>query len=307
MKILQGGVPKCGNFWLYQIIQQVLQRTGYSTTSFIEQQPIYTLAKDWALNFPEQARIDVLDITDLQCSYRISSIYRMPIDDLQAYVAQTKHVWTHSPICKRSAEVLEQFSKKVYIIRDPRDRAISAARYYCSPYMLRYFPQEETDPKRFLQKNFEQLMHEWVWHVFDHLRLNRLHQIHLCFYEGFLLHFQQELDRLLHYLSLDLSDNQRNELAAAVHFSNLKKQNPKHLKKGECGYWMDQLTEEQLALSNIIAGPLLRYLGYPLERNQPMTYSTAFPHHDFALLKEEIVASQRPLYKTPLPDTQLPT
>ena len=149
MKILQGGVPKCGNFWLYQIIQQLLTRTGYDTTSFIRTQPIYELAKTWDLNYPSQASIDVLDVTDLQYSYRISSIFRMPIEDISAYVSRTNHVWTHSPICKRSGELLNLFDNKVYIVRDPRDRAISAAKYYTSDYMLKYYPQPEKNPERY--------------------------------------------------------------------------------------------------------------------------------------------------------------
>lgn len=296
MSILQGGVPKCGNFWLYQIIQQILTRNGQSTTGFIEQQPIYSLAKAWDLNFPGQARIDVLEITDLQLSYRISSIYRMPVEDLAHYIAQSPHIWTHSPVCKRSAEVLELFEKKVYIIRDPRDRALSAAKYYCSPYMLKYFPQEERDPGMFLQKNFRRLMHEWVWHVWDHLRLSRPHNIHIAFFEGFLSNFQQELGRLLDYLEVGLPQNQREELEKAVSFATLKKENPKHLKKGESGYWVGQLTDEKIEEAEIIAGPLLRYLNYPLTANQPMGFSSAPAHHDFESLKQEIIKSQEPLY-----------
>ena len=297
MKILQGGVPKCGNFWLYQIIQQILSRSGHSTTSFIEQQPIYSLAKEWELNFPEQSRIDVLEITDLQDVYRISSIYRMPIDNIADYVAQTNHVWTHSPICKRSGEVFEQFDKKVYIIRDPRDRALSAAKYYCSPYMLKYFPQEEKEHASFLDKNFEKLMHEWVWHVYDHLKYSQSYDIHITFYEGFLLDFQLHLAALLDYLKIDLEESQRHQLEEAVSFSSLKKKNPKHLKKGESGYWMDQLTDQQLEKADTITGPLLRFLGYPTARNQAMSYSTERPHQDFELLKQEIITSQQALYQ----------
>jgi len=296
MKILQGGAPKCGNFWLYQIIQQLLARTGRNTTSFIEQQPIYTLAKTWDLNYPSQASIDMLDISDLQCSYRISSVYRRPILNMEEYVAQTNHVWTHAPICKRSGEVLNLFDKKIYIIRDPRDRVISAAKYYTSDYMLKYYPQEEKDPERFLQKNFDSLMQEWVWHVFDHLRLSREYNIHIAFYEGFLLNFHQELVRLLDYLEIDLSEAQKEQLATDMSFAALKKENPKHLKKGQSGYWMDQLTEEQTERADIIAGPLIRYLSYPARKNQPMTFSPEPPHHNFEQLKQEIIASQAALY-----------
>ena len=297
MKILQGGAPKCGNFWLYQIIQHILTQTSQTPKSFIQRQPIYELAKTWDLNYPSQASIDVLDVTDLQYSYRISSIFRMPVEDINAYIDQTDHIWTHSPICKRSLELLGLLDKKVYILRDPRDRAISASRYYTSAYMLKYYPQEEQDAKRYLDKNFEQLMLEWVWHVYDHLRLSRQHNIHICLYEGFLLDFQSELARLLHYLGVEMGEAQREELQEAMSFATLKSKNPKHLKKGQSGYWMDQLTEEQVEQAEIIAGPLIRLLNYPTANNQPMTYSAQQPHPDFEQLKQEIISSQQPMYK----------
>jgi aryl sulfotransferase len=90
--------------------------------------------------------------------------------------------------------------------------------------MLKYYPQEEKDPKCFLEKNFEQLMHEWVWHVYDHLRLSRAYNIHITFYEAFLFDFPRELARLLDYLEMDLPPDQRAELAQAMHFSSLQKE-----------------------------------------------------------------------------------
>ncbi|MFD2515159.1 sulfotransferase domain-containing protein [Pontibacter locisalis] len=302
MKILQGGAPKCGNFWLYQIIQQILSRTGHDTTSFIQKQPIFDLAKDWDLNYPSQASIDVVDVTDLQYSYRISSIYRMPIVDLRKYIEQTNHVWTHSPICKKSGELLELFDKKVYIVRDPRDRAVSASKYYTSDYMLKYYPQEEKDPQRFLQRNFEELMQEWVWHVFDHLRLSQQYNIHICFYEGLLSDFQKELSLLLDYLEIDLDANERQDLQEAMSFAKLKSKNPKHLKKGQSGYWMEHLTEEQTEKAEVVAGPLIRFLGYPDHKDQEMTFSRIPSHQDFEELKQEIIASQHLLYQDQLPD-----
>ncbi|TPE46268.1 sulfotransferase domain-containing protein [Pontibacter mangrovi] len=297
MKILQGGAPKCGNFWLYQILQQVMQRSGHTVTSFIQRQPIYELAKTWELNYPSQASIDVLDVTDLQYSYRISSIFRMPLESIADYVEQTDHVWTHSPICKRSGELFSLFDKKVYIVRDPRDRAISAAKYYTSEYMLKYYPQELTDPQQYLEAHFEELMLEWVWHVFDHLRYSREHNIHIAFYEGFLLDFQGELARLLDYLEVDLSEKEREELQEAMSFATLKSKNPKHLKKGQSGYWMDQLTDAQAEQADVIAGPLIRCLNYPQYKGESMSYSPEPPHQDFEELIQEIITSQQPLYQ----------
>lgn len=296
MNILQCGVPKSGNFWLYKIIRQILERDGRNTTSFIEQHPIYSLAREWELNFPEQAKIDVLEVTDLQYSYRISSIFQMPIDNIRHYVSKSPHIWTHSPVCERSGELFELLDKKVCVIRDPRDRVISASKYYCSDYMLKYFPQEETDPEQFLNKNFDRLMHEWVWHVYDYLRLSRQYGIHIVFFEGFLQRFHEELSQLLEYLNINLDDHQKQELEEAVSFKTLKKKNPRHLKKGESGYWMGQLSDEHLERAEIIAGPLIRFLGYPVERGQPMTFSADIEWSRLKELKEEILASQKRLY-----------
>lgn len=292
MRILQGGAPKCGNFWLYQIIEQILNRSGIDTTSFIEQHPIFDLAKTWDLNYPSQASIDVIDITDLQTSYRISSIFREPVGIMQEYVSKTNHVWTHSPICKSSERVFSHFDKMVYIIRDPRDRAISAARYYCSDYMLKYFPQEEKDPEKFLEKNFAKLMEEWVWHVFDHVRLSKTLDIQIVFFERFLKDFETELSHLLNYLEVDLNKKQEEELTSAVSFKELKKDNPKHLRKGKAGAWADVLTEKQKEKTQIIAGPLMDFLGYNSENQLPEFKNSS----DFESLKQEILESQSFLY-----------
>lgn len=294
MKILQSGAPKCGNFWLYQIIQKTLQRTGQTSLSHIEQHPIYPLAQTWDLNFPDQAKIDVLEITDLQLSYRISSIFKMPILDLSHYLSKTNHVWTHSPICKRSGELFRQMDKIVYIIRDPRDRAISAAKYYCSDYMLKYFPQEERDPSRFLYKNFDRLINEWVWHVWDHLRYSHQYQIHVTFYENWLDDFKGELRALMDYLGLRLPEEEKADLEKALSFETLKKTNPNHLRKGKAGDWLDVLTEEQVARAETLAGPLMDFLNYGLD--QPSFDPASTDPQIFEDIKEQLIQNQKFLY-----------
>jgi len=289
MKILQGGAPKCGNFWLYQILQETLKAAGHDASSFIQKQPIYQLAKHWDLNYPSQAGIDVIDITDLQTSYRISSIYRMPLLSMEEYLSQTSHVWTHSPVCKRSEEIFDQFDRKVYIIRDPRDRAISAARYYCSDYMLKYYPQPETDPQKFLDRNFESLMREWLWHVFDHLRLSRRNNIHIVFYEDLLTNFSEEYTALLEYLEIELPEEAKKNIEEAVSFEQLKQENPQHLRTGRSGYWREKLSQEQKNMAVRIAGPLMEFLGYSEEKGGRPMFPGNCTDRDFEELKRKIL------------------
>jgi len=163
--------------------------------------------------------------------------------------------------------------------------------------MLKYYPQEETDPKRYLEKHFDALMLEWVWHVYDHLKYSEAYNIHSCYYEGFLLNFQEELGRLLDYLNIRLNQQEKDELQEAMSFDSLKKNNPKHLKKGKAGYWMDQLSPEQIQRAEVLAGPLIRFLGYPTIAGQEMPASPGPSHQDFELLKEELIVSQQEIYQ----------
>lgn len=295
MKLLQIGAPKSGNFWLYKILKEIQIRSHQKT--FIEQHPLFPLAKTWELNYPEQAEIDMIDITDLQTVFRISSIFQMPIKNMEKYVSKTNHVWTHAPICKASESVFKYFDKKIYIIRDPRDRAISAANYFCSPYMLTYFPQPEKNPKKYLEQHFDQLMISWVWHVFDHLKFSRKYSIQFLFFESFLIDFQRELERILKYLKIELSENDKQHLEKELHFSSLKKENPKHLKKGKFGYWKEHLTEEQKEKAIQITKPLLELLDYEtLEKSGNFNPSRSFDcDFDFEELKQNLILAQQNL------------
>ena len=296
MKLLQSGYPKSGNLWLYKILQEIIIRSGGDNSSFIEKQPIFDIAKHWELNYPEQNRIDVLEIMDYQYRYRISSIFNMPIDDIENYIQQTNHVWTHSPVCKRSGDVFNFFDKIVYIIRDPRDMAISASKYFTSPYMFKYFPQPITDPEKYLQTHFERLINEWLWHVYDHIRLSLEYNIHITFFEDFKNNFQLELEKLLNYLQIDLNSKAEKELETAVSFNTMKQQNPKHLNKGTTGQWIEKLPDDQVEQANLIAGPLLEFLGYPLHKSHIKKGTRELKNVDVKDLKRRILQNQEQLY-----------
>ena len=124
MRILQAGRAKSGNFWLYTIIKTIVTKAGHDWSGYVQTQPIYEIARHWELSYRDQAAIDVLDIERYRCYYRISSIFRMPIDDIDEYLSKCTLVWTHSSFCEQSAEVLPKFDKVVYVVRDPRDAAI---------------------------------------------------------------------------------------------------------------------------------------------------------------------------------------
>ena len=263
MKILQSGAAKSGNFWLYKIIDNSMRVSGIEKKSYVKNHPIYELAKNWELSYPEQASIDMLDIENRKCFWRISSIFRKPIEDVDEYINGTSHVWTHSLICDRSHIIYPKFDKVVYIIRDPRDRMLSEAKFAFSDYMQHYFPCDENTPEEYLEKNFIKSMNRWRWHVYDHLRFAKKLNIHIVFYERLLNDFDSEFERLLDYVELKLTEEDKIWVKEQVQFKNMKKQNKKHLNKKHYGSWEKVLSPQQKKLAEEVNEQLLKILNYP--------------------------------------------
>jgi aryl sulfotransferase len=277
MNLLQISAPKSGSYWLYTILNQIMEKKGIAAGSFIQQQPIYKEAKSWKLSFEEQAGVDMMDIEEDGCYYRISAAFREPIPEIQAYVASCRQAWTHSTLCSTSFDALPLFDKRVYIIRDPRDRALSAARFAFTPYMQQYYPCPYASPEAYLENEYEKLLEQWVWHVGNYLRQQKQLDIHFVFYERLLLDFENELKSLLAYLDLSLTAKEQQEIASVVSFSSMKASSPGHLQKGKYGKWADKLSDSQKETALEIAGPLLEMLHYPLRINQEEVQLPSLP------------------------------
>lgn len=268
MNILQISAPKSGSYWLHSILFHVLNRTGIKTTSFIQQQPVFQKVRNIPLSFEGQAGVDMIDIEAEGCYYRISSIFREIIKDLDQYVDSTSLAWTHSSCCSTSFDVLPLFDKRICIVRDPRDRALSSARFAFTPYMKEHYPSSYVDQDAYLEGEYERLLEQWVWHTGNYLLQKDELDIHFIFYERLLLDFEQELEDLLEYLKISLAQEAREEIARKVHFSNMKDKSPDHLQKGRYGKWIRQLSVSQKETARKRTGELLQMLNYPVE-NQP--------------------------------------
>lgn len=267
MRILQSGMPKSGNFWLWQILQGTIKAAGLPNESFIQRQPVYPIAKTWELSFAEQADIDVLDIIPHAQFYRISSIFRMPVGDLDAYLAQTNHVWTHSHFNEGSKVVFPKFDKIVYILRDPRDVILSQSRFAFTDYRKKFLPSRYENADKFLAGQIPEMSERWRRHVAQHLLNRQEYNIHPVFYEQLLHDFESEYGKLLAYLGIELSVEKIAAVKQAVQFETMQAANPNHLRKGQAYKWMETLSPEQqeLALKNL--GDLLSILNYPMNAN----------------------------------------
>ncbi|MEX2396010.1 MAG: sulfotransferase domain-containing protein, partial [Balneolales bacterium] len=268
MNILQISVPKSGSYWLYTILIQILEKKGIKPNSFIRHQPEYVRLKDQPLSFEGQPGVDMLDIEDEGCYYRISSVVKKRLTDLNHYIKSSSVVWTHSSFCTNSFEAFPLFDKKIYIVRDPRDRALSSARFAFNPYMQQYYPSVYSSPDEYLMNEYERLLEQWVWHVGNYLLYKDELDIHFIFYERLLLDFERELQSLLNYLEITLSKEQQEEISRSVTFLAMKRISPKHLQTGKYENWDHHLSTSQKELTVSKAGRLMQLLNFPLVEGQ---------------------------------------
>jgi aryl sulfotransferase len=266
MVILQSGLPKSGNYWLYQILQEAMQRAGRPQRSFVRSRPIYEEAKKWPY-FADQAGIDYLEVTEAGYFYR-KGAFQEKIPDLDGYIASCSHVWTHASWSEHAAVAFRKFDRIVYIIRDPRDAAISASKYFFTPFMREQHPNAEPDEEAFLRHRLYELVLTWIQHVGGCLLHLQEYSIHVVFYERLLQSFDSEFQSLMEYLEINLPPKQVEALKQAVQFSAMKKRSPQHVRKGQAGQWSQVLTAAQKRQVAKMASPLLALLNYPIDESE---------------------------------------
>ena len=264
MHILQNGMPRSGNVWLHYLLRDLLQTSGIPVAQNIASHPVgHALAAE-TLPVREAASADFMEITPLGSFFTILDAFRWPIKDLAHYVAHTSLVATHSAWCERSANVYRQFSHRIYIIRDPRDAALSLARFECQPGNRLHRPHPFPDPASFLRARFEAYLHGWVQHVSDHLDGRRDHDIHILFYERLMTRPRTELKRLAHHLGLRVPPSALSQICERNDLETMQTRQPEHTDRGGWGRWRASLSPLQIRSARSIAGPLLDHLGYPL-------------------------------------------
>lgn len=262
MKILQNGYQKSGNYWLYKILTMVLDVANVKNSSYIQSSPIYSVAKTWNLSYPEQAGLDVLDIQRGINYCRISSRYKEPIIDIQAYVDSNRLVWSHSRYIPDSGKVYDLFDKVIYIIRDPRDAAISMSHFAFSEYRTTQFFNPFSSPEEYLNANLGKHLTGWCQHVGSHVLAPKRENIYVLFYENLKNDFEGQFNKVIDFLELSVDDEDRQIISDAVTVHKMQKQSPGHVRKGSSGGWKTVLSPSQIRYANWLLGPLLKELGY---------------------------------------------
>lgn len=266
MKLLQIGMEKSGNLWLWKTIESILARAGLEKKRFIQKQPIYDLMENWPTTIAGARDIDSLEICKNVVYYYFYPFFYMSIDNLDDYMNSVSHVWSHSHYNKGSEKVLPRFDKIVYIVRDPRDAFISTSRHVFNPLRFKYLRIEEENPEQYFEKSYRLLARRWAQHVGQYLRRRDALNIHFIFYERLLFDFDRELQGLLDYLNIQLGENDKKAIKEEVSFSSMQREYSDHLRKGTYGQWLQILTTKQKKEILRITGPLIQLLNYSTNR-----------------------------------------
>ncbi len=261
--VLEAGVPRSGNSWVYRILTSLYRAAGVPWRSYVENHPIHSEAKQWPLSLAGQADINMVSITPGGCQLGISYAFAEPITDFADFVRSCLVVWTHSPYDRRAASMFARFARVVYVIRDPRDVLVSMAHFRHTEYSRRFHPHAATrTPRAYIDQNADDLAWFWVRHVISYLAVQSSLGVHVVFYERLGADTLGEVSALARALGLELGDSEVAAAAWAADFTAMRAESPQHLRSGRSGQWREELTAAQAQRVEELAGPLLGLLGY---------------------------------------------
>lgn len=276
MKILQSGVAKSGNYWLWKILDETLKYSNNEVKKFVTSTEEYDdILNSKKLSNIDQISSDVIDVDMTGYYWRISSYYKEKIPDLDSYIDQSTHIWTHSEFCNSFNELQQKVDKIIYIVRDPRDVAISMANFAFTNYAKEAYPHHEKNVNDYIDKRIKWQTMTWNRHVSGWLS-NDFDNMHIIFYENLKSDFDEEYKKLIEFLNIELTDNDFKEIKNKVSADSMRKDSPGHVRKPSKKDWRSKLTDDQLKSANSVCLDLLTLLGYQAERSLDNTQKPNF-------------------------------
>lgn len=262
MSWLQIGAAKSGNYWLHKILTSIRKEYELPVSGYITSQSIYPAAKEWPLSFPEQASVDNAMVSKSTISYRISSIFQMPVTDLREYASKASVIWLQSPYQELTEKLFDVCDKIVYIIRDPRDIIFSNISYQNTEYRKTFYAHNQSSDDAYQKSQYMPICIDWAGHIAGYWQPLQKRMAHVVFYEQLLSDPDREISRLIRYLGLEPDDKKIKSVIEASSFDEMKKNNPTHLRSGQSGGWKEKLNSTQKNKIRLFLGPLLDYFGY---------------------------------------------
>lgn len=262
--VLHASYVKSGSYLLWKLLDGLFRAHG-SKRSFVQRHPIQQLRDRWPEFSIEQFDIDQALIQDDGVFWQVEVQHVEPIADLNAYLRECSHVWTHSALCERSWEVYPRFGRRCYIVRDPRDALASMAHFVLTPFMRRYHPHPAATAEEYVTLELARFLEDWCRHAGGHVRARRALDIEILRYEDVAADPEAAARRLAAWIGLRLDDAAIRSVADGVSLKAMKRKSPQHVRRGGSGGFRDLLTPAQRERALAIAGPTMREAGYEPE------------------------------------------
>jgi hypothetical protein len=267
--------PKSGNTWVRLLLQSLVQGGAPIDINFEDERPSGIAPRT---EFDNRLGVDSSDLLcdEIDCA-RPRLYEMMAADEADSLPLKVHDAWTLTPL----GEPLfppGATAGAIYVVRDPRDVAISLAHHLGSGIDRAIDLMADSDA-RFGQAldqryNFQvrQRLLSWSGHVRSWLDAPvRLHRIR---YEDMVQHPVSSFGALARFLGQEASPEALNRAIAATRFEELRRQEDaagfiergrsglSFFRRGEAGGWRDTLRVDQAARIEKDHGAVMAMLGY---------------------------------------------
>ena len=267
--------PKSGNTWLRAVLDEVKGesfpfrlRPGFST-------PVISSRG----NFDELMGIDSSDLTDAEIDFVRADYCRA-----LAATPDMPRIWkVHDCFDPYEAHMPKPFPSRalkgvVYLVRDPRDVAVSFSSHFNMPIDATIACLEDEKycmvrRQNALKPQLSQFLSSWSDHVRSWLDARGI-KLHLIRYEDMLANPEEIFAEALNFLGIECSREKLSNALSACSFAVLQNlefeegfgERPpgveKFFRRGIAGGWRDSLSVEQAERIVKVHGPVMRRLGY---------------------------------------------
>jgi Sulfotransferase domain len=212
-------------------------------------------------------------VTFADIETRVPSVYGMPNRKLRG-LRRPRYIKTHESFHP-------DYQRVIYVVRDPRDVAVSYYHYLVKIEQLPVGASRDAFIADFIQERLYARFGPWADHVTGWLAMSPSRQGFLFLrYEDLLADTKSELARVALFLRLETSEQQ---LLRTIELSSANRMRALERKEGDkwsttkrtrsdvpfvrtakSGQWADELSSESVAMVEAAWGPVMRALGYSL-------------------------------------------
>lgn len=265
--------PKSGNTWL-RIFLQSLSSGGDAVDI-----NALTVTRNAAnsTHFEQALDIEPSDLTDDEIARARPRQYEIEAQEANVALLRKVHdAWEMTPAGEPLFPV-DSTLGAIYIVRDPRDVAVSLAHHmgWTVDQAIAFMAEPAASlakSRRFIPQHFQQHLSTWSRHVESWL--DAPVGVHLLRYEDVLANPVARFGEVAHFLGFDASSAVLEAAVNAVSFQRLRAAEDMHgfaermpnqdrfFRSGIAGGWRNSLSSEQIDRIEADHGPMMRRLGY---------------------------------------------